>query len=65
MQEALERATKGRTTLTIAHRLSTIRNADKIAVIDTGTIRESGTYDDLMRIENGLFRKLVQHQTFG
>ncbi|XP_014239016.1 ATP-binding cassette sub-family B member 10, mitochondrial-like [Trichogramma pretiosum] len=65
VQEALERATKGRTTLTIAHRLSTIRNADKIAVLDAGKISESGSYDELMCIENGLFRKLVQHQTFG
>ncbi|XP_001604666.5 ATP-binding cassette sub-family B member 10, mitochondrial [Nasonia vitripennis] len=65
VQQALERATLGRTVLTIAHRLSTIRNADKIAVLDGGSVRESGSYDDLMALPNGLFRKLVQHQTFG
>ncbi|XP_058802845.1 ATP-binding cassette sub-family B member 10, mitochondrial-like [Phymastichus coffea] len=65
VQEALERATKGRTVLTIAHRLSTIRNADKIAVLEAGRIHEYGTYNELIAIENGLFRRLVKHQTFG
>jgi ABC-type multidrug transport system fused ATPase/permease subunit len=46
--EALERLMKGRTVITIAHRLSTIRNADKIIVIDGGTVAESGTHDELM-----------------
>lgn len=64
VQEALERATQGRTVLTIAHRLSTIKNADKIAVLDHGRVVEIGNYDCLMRLENGLFRKLVKHQTF-
>lgn len=65
MQEALERATAGRTVLTIAHRLSTIKNADRIAVLDQGRVIESGTYTELMQLENGLFKKLVKHQTFG
>ncbi|XP_014219848.1 ATP-binding cassette sub-family B member 10, mitochondrial [Copidosoma floridanum] len=65
VQEALERATKGRTVLTIAHRLSTIRNADKIAALDGGRVVESGTYEELMALPDGLFRKLVKYQTFG
>ncbi|XP_015523457.1 ATP-binding cassette sub-family B member 10, mitochondrial [Neodiprion pinetum] len=64
VQEALERATQGRTVLTIAHRLSTIKNSDKIAVLDHGRVVEIGNYDHLMTIENGLFRNLVKHQTF-
>lgn len=64
VQQALERAIRGRTVLTIAHRLSTIRNANKIAVSDGGKIVESGTYDELMALPDGVFKKLVQHQTF-
>ncbi|XP_059164724.1 ATP-binding cassette sub-family B member 10, mitochondrial-like [Physella acuta] len=63
VQEALERLLVGRTVLTIAHRLSTIKSADNIIVIDGGKAVESGTYQDLMTIKNGLFRKLVEHQT--
>lgn len=65
VQEALERATEGRTVLTIAHRLSTIKNADIIAVLDRGRVMETGSYSDLIQLENGLFKKLVKHQTFG
>ncbi|XP_011308047.1 ATP-binding cassette sub-family B member 10, mitochondrial [Fopius arisanus] len=64
VQEALERATQGRTVLTIAHRLSTIKNADKIAVLDQGKVTETGTYNELMQIEDGIFKRLVKHQTF-
>ena len=64
IQEALERLMHGRTTLIIAHRLSTIREADKIVVLEGNRIREIGTHEDLMQIENGLYRKLnnVQRQ---
>ncbi|XP_022227505.1 ATP-binding cassette sub-family B member 10, mitochondrial [Drosophila obscura] len=65
VQNALDRLIKGRTVLTIAHRLSTIRNADNIAVLDGGRIVEQGTYDTLMRIEEGAFRELVASQAFG
>ncbi|XP_071511192.1 ATP-binding cassette sub-family B member 10, mitochondrial-like [Diadema antillarum] len=63
VQEALERLMVGRTVITIAHRLSTIKNADMIAVLDVGGIAETGTYEELMRIRDGIFRKLVERQT--
>lgn len=64
VQEALEKATQGRTVLTIAHRLSTIKNADNIVVLDKGRVAETGSYNQLMALENGYFKRLVQHQTF-
>jgi len=63
VQEALEGLMKGRTVLTIAHRLSTIKSADQIAVIDQGMVVENGTYSQLMTIEDGLFKRLVERQT--
>lgn len=63
VHEALERLMVGRTVITIAHRLSTIRSADQIAVITNGHVSELGSYNQLMDIENGLFRKLVERQT--
>ncbi len=65
VQEALERVMVNRTVITIAHRLSTIKNADNIAVLDKGKVAEYGTYEQLMSIEEGLFRKLVERQTIG
>ncbi|XP_041351268.1 ATP-binding cassette sub-family B member 10, mitochondrial-like [Gigantopelta aegis] len=63
VQDALENLMVDRTVITIAHRLSTIRSADQIAVIDGGRIAEIGSYDDLMLIPHGIFRKLVERQT--
>lgn len=57
MQEALERAQKGRTSIVIAHRLSTIKNSDMILVIDNGNIIEAGNHDQLIRL-NGFYAKL-------
>lgn len=62
VQEALERLMHGRTVITIAHRLSTIRNASQIAVLQEGSIVELGSYQDLMALPGGVFRKLVERQ---
>jgi ATP-binding cassette subfamily B protein len=48
VQRAFDELGRGRTTITIAHRLSTVRDADRIAVVDSGRIVESGTHDDLV-----------------
>lgn len=55
--EALDKVMKGRTTFVIAHRLSTVRKADKILVLESGKIVESGTHDELMKLENGNYRR--------
>ncbi len=62
VQEALEKLMHGRTSLVIAHRLSTIRNADKIVVLDGGTIVEQGTHNELIANENGLYKTLTELQ---
>jgi ABC-type multidrug transport system fused ATPase/permease subunit len=53
---------QGRTSFVIAHRLSTIRNADQIFVIDNGRVRETGTHDELMLVEEGIYGKLIKMQ---
>jgi ATP-binding cassette subfamily B (MDR/TAP) protein 10 len=63
VQEALESIMENRTTIIIAHRLSTIKNADLIAVLDKGKVVELGSYDELMKDDNGRFRELVARQT--
>lgn len=62
VQEALERLMKGRTTLVIAHRLSTVRGADEVVVLDGGKVVERGSHQALMELEEGLYRRLVEHQ---
>jgi ATP-binding cassette subfamily B protein len=48
IQDALERVSRGRSTLVIAHRLSTVVNADRILCLDKGVIVESGTHEELL-----------------
>ncbi|WP_347313651.1 ABC transporter ATP-binding protein [Defluviimonas sp. SAOS-178_SWC] len=61
VQDALDRLSKGRTTLVIAHRLSTVRGADKIVVMDRGEVVEEGTHDTLLA-RNGLYAGLCRLQ---
>jgi len=51
----------GRTTFVIAHRLSTIRRADKIVVLEDGTIRELGTHQELLT-RGGIYQRLYEMQ---
>ncbi len=62
IQNAINKLMQGRTAIVIAHRLSTIQNADKIIVLDHGEIKEMGTHQQLLRIENGYYRKLYDLQ---
>ncbi len=62
VQEALEELMKNRTSIIIAHRLATIRQADKIIVIDQGKVVESGTHEDLLQLEDGLYKYLSKLQ---
>jgi len=61
VQEALETASHGRTTLSIAHRLSTVIGADQIHVVDAGRIVESGTHAELLAA-GGLYASLAAEQ---
>ncbi len=62
VQEALEELMKGRTSFVVAHRLSTIKNADVILVVENGRIVESGTHQDLIARENGVYKNLSSLQ---
>ena len=61
IQDALRQASKGRTVLTIAHRLSTVAEADRIVVLEQGSVVEQGTHDDLLA-RNGRYAQLWQRQ---
>jgi ABC-type multidrug transport system fused ATPase/permease subunit len=65
VQDALEKLMVGRTSIVIAHRLSTIRNADQIMVLDEGRIVEKGTHEELIGLENGIYRNLSMLQFAG
>ena len=62
VQEAINNLMKDRTVFIIAHRLSTVRNADKIIVVNYGEIVESGTHEELLQKENGIYASLYKTQ---
>ena len=62
VQNAMDNLMRGRTTLAIAHRLSTVRKADKIVVLNSGAIVESGSHEELLKIP-GIYRKMFNMQT--
>ena len=62
VQDALANVMVGRTTLVIAHRLSTIKAADEIIVLDDGQIIERGRHDELVEIDEGVYKKLTTLQ---
>ncbi|CAM8888752.1 unnamed protein product [Rhodiola kirilowii] len=65
IQEALDRACAGKTTIVVAHRLSTIRNAHVIAVMDEGKVAEQGSHSHLMKnFPDGCYARMIQLQRF-
>ncbi|WP_340102523.1 ABC transporter ATP-binding protein [Rhodohalobacter sp. 8-1] len=62
VSKACVRMMKGRTSIVIAHRLSTIKGADKILVMHKGVIRESGSHEELLGKEDGIYKKLYELQ---
>ena len=61
VQNAIDKMISNRTSIIIAHRLSTIQNADKIMVLQNGTIVEYGKREDLLN-QNGVFKELYENQ---
>ena len=62
IQHAIETLVKGRTSIVIAHRLSTIQNADKIMVLEHGEIKEIDTHEELLKREDGYYKRLYEMQ---
>jgi subfamily B ATP-binding cassette protein MsbA len=63
VQQALSELMRGRTVLVIAHRLATVKHADRVVVVHDGRIAETGTHDELMAREDGIYRRLADLQT--
>lgn len=65
VQEAIDHASVGRTTIVIAHRLTSIHSVDKIMVLESGRVVESGSHDELMQLndrEGGIYSQMVKLQ---
>ena len=62
IQYATNKIIEGKTSIIIAHRLSTILNADKILYLDNGMIKEFGSHKELIKIDNGYYKKLFEYQ---
>ena len=62
IQYAIEQLIAKRTSIIIAHRLSTIRHADNILVLEKGEVKEFGSHEELLQIENGYYSKLYHMQ---
>ena len=65
IQDAMDKIAKNRTTIVIAHRLSTIKKADKIIVLEEGSVVEEGSHLELAKIKGGLYAKLLKLQQLG
>lgn len=62
IQDNMQSICKGRTVLIIAHRLSAVRNADRIIVMEQGQVEESGSHDELIQIDQGIYARLFALQ---
>ncbi len=65
IQKSLEKLMNARTVIAIAHRLSTLKEMDRLVVIENGKIVEDGKPDDLLKIKNGIFKNMWDHQVKG
>jgi len=62
VQDAINKASKGKTVIVIAHRLSTIKNSDKIVVLDGGRVCQVGSHQQLMEDKGGRYFRLIENQ---
>lgn len=62
VQQALDKLMEGRTSVIIAHRLATIRQVDRIYVLDSGRIAESGNHQELLQLQDGIYANLIKLQ---
>jgi ATP-binding cassette subfamily B protein len=63
IRQAIDRLVTGRTTFAIAHRFSTLLHANRLIVLDKGRLVEMGTHEELLAMEDGLFRRLCDKQS--
>jgi ATP-binding cassette subfamily B protein len=62
IQYAIEKLIAKRTSIIIAHRLSTIRHANNIMVLEKGQVKEFGSHEELLQLEDGRYRELYEMQ---